>query len=71
MKKSYIYMIIMLSYCVCYNIIQHGAEKTFFIGLIAAVAGIILMNMSFQSGLRLYPDEPDYFDAYFTDTEET
>ena len=59
------YAVILLAYCVCYNIVQHGAEKTFFIGLIAAVGAVVGMKYSLDHGFKLYPDEPDYFDTYF------
>ena len=65
------YAVILLAYCVCYNIVQHGAEKTFFIGFIAAVGAVVGMKYSRDHGFKLYPDEPDYFDTYFgkEDTE--
>ena len=68
--KRYIYALIISAYCACYNIIQHGAEKTFFIGLAAAVCGIAMINYSIKGGLRFYPEETDYFDAFFTEDNE-
>lgn len=59
------YAVILLAYCVCYNIIQHGAEKSFFIGLAAAVGSMLMMNYSIKSGLRFYPEDTDYFDTFF------
>ena len=55
MKRTTIYTLILVVYCDCYNTIQHGAEKTFFIGLIAAVVAILLMNASFKEGFRICP----------------
>ena len=65
MKKSVIFTIIIVAYCACYNIIQHGAEKSFFIGLAAAVGGLLMMNYSIKGGLRFYPEDTDYFDTFF------
>ena len=70
--KRFIYALMIIAYCVCYNIIQHGTETDFFIGLAAAVAAVMCMNYCFKNGFRIVPEseaEPDYFDTYFTDTE--
>lgn len=70
--KRFIYALMIIAYCACYNIIQHGAEKSFFIGLAAAAAVVLCMNSCFENGFRIVPEseaEPDYFDTYFTDTE--
>ena len=70
MKKTVICTVLLLAYCAGYNIIQHGAERNFFIGLALTIIAEAAFYMSIKNGFKIYPDEPDYYDAYFNEEEK-
>lgn len=68
MKKFIIYLMCVILYAVGYNIIEHGGELLFFVGLAVVIGFIFGFEKAFQEGFRLLPEnetEKNWFDTYF------